>query len=92
MNLSVKQNAILHVTFDSQKELAMTMARVQEFYECNGLRGKAFDFEAFVDFYTANVLNIGALETGAFSLNGWVRRIAYYPTRLPNATLQALTA
>lgn len=54
MNLAVKSDAILHVTFDSQKELAMTMARVQEFYECNGLRGKAFDFEAFVDFYTAD--------------------------------------
>lgn len=40
---------------------------------------------------TANVLNIGTLETGAFSLNGWIQRIAYYPTRLPNATLQVLT-
>jgi hypothetical protein len=41
---------------------------------------------------TANVLNIGTLETGAFSLNGWVRRISYYPVRLAGSTLQALTA
>jgi hypothetical protein len=41
---------------------------------------------------TANVLNIGTLETGVFSLNGTIQRISYYPTRLPNATLQALTS
>jgi hypothetical protein len=29
--------------------------------------------------------------TGGF-LNGYIRRIAYYPVRLPNSTLQALTA
>jgi hypothetical protein len=30
--------------------------------------------------------------TGLFPLNGHIRQIAYYNTRLPNATLQALTA
>lgn len=29
---------------------------------------------------------------GGTPANGWIARIAYYPTRLPNATLQALTA
>jgi hypothetical protein len=29
---------------------------------------------------------------GGESINGYIRRIAYYPTRLPNSTLQALTA
>lgn len=39
-------------------------------------------------------LGIGntAESTSASFLNGHIRRIAFYPTRLPNATLQALTA
>jgi hypothetical protein len=36
-------------------------------------------------------LNIGDRATGARSLNGHIRQIAYYNTRLPNTTLQALT-
>lgn len=35
---------------------------------------------------------IGADRLGAGSLNGTIQRLAYYPTRLPNTTLQALTA
>jgi hypothetical protein len=37
-------------------------------------------------------LQIG--HTGGTSefLNGYLRKIAYYPARLPNATLQAITA
>ena len=29
---------------------------------------------------------------GASQLNGWLRRVSYYPRRLPDSTLQALTA
>ncbi len=36
-----------------------------------------------------DVVNIG--RKGAVHMNGHVRRIAYYPTRLPNEQLQALT-
>ena len=37
-------------------------------------------------------LSVGS-EGGSLNfLNGYIRRIAYYPTRLPDATLQALTA
>jgi hypothetical protein len=36
---------------------------------------------------------IGANPNGnAAFLNGYIQRIAYYPTRLPNSTLQGLTA
>lgn len=35
---------------------------------------------------------LGAAATGAQNLNGHIRRLAYYPTRLPNTQLQALTA
>jgi hypothetical protein len=37
-------------------------------------------------------LNIGARGTGAFPLTGYIRKIAYYPSRLTNAQLQALTS
>ena len=40
---------------------------------------------------TVALLDIGN-RNGAHQINGWVRSIAYYNTRLPNATLQALTA
>jgi hypothetical protein len=39
------------------------------------------------------VARIGVGSGGVASfMNGWISRIAYYPTRLSNATLQALTA
>jgi hypothetical protein len=45
---------------------------------------------------TGTVPTVSNLRIGRFitsnHLNGWIRRIAYYPTRLPNATLQGLTA
>jgi hypothetical protein len=42
---------------------------------------------------TVNRMFIGANPNGnAAFLNGYIQRIAYYPTRLPNSTLQGLTA
>jgi hypothetical protein len=38
-----------------------------------------------------NRLLIGRDDTAGY-INGWIGRLAYYPTRLPNTTLQALTA
>ena len=38
-----------------------------------------------------NRLLIGRDDTSGY-VNGYIQRISYYPTRLPNATLQALTA
>lgn len=39
-----------------------------------------------------NNLNMGSLQTGGSSMNGYLRNITYYPTRLTDAQLQALTA
>jgi hypothetical protein len=36
-------------------------------------------------------LTLGARPGGASNINGWVRRFTYYPRRLSNAELQALT-
>lgn len=63
---------------------------------------KTDDFAACANGGTVATDNLGALPTvnrfyigkdyGGFNaLNGHVRSIAYYPSRLPNATLQALT-
>jgi len=41
---------------------------------------------------TLNQAQIGNRWDNIRNLNGYVQRLAYYPTRLPNATLQALTA
>ena len=38
---------------------------------------------------TVNQLTLGF---SSVYLNGWIQRISYYPVRLPNSTLQALTA
>jgi hypothetical protein len=39
-----------------------------------------------------NQLRIGAEGTGTQGYNGHIRQIIYYPRRLPNSTLQAITA
>jgi hypothetical protein len=39
----------------------------------------------------AAALGIGSTSAGLDHMNGTIRRIAYYPTRLSNAQLQALT-
>ena len=39
-----------------------------------------------------NQLRIGTEADGTLPLNGHIRSISYYPTRLPNSTLQALTS
>lgn len=41
---------------------------------------------------TVSQMLIGSRPSGTNNINGYLRRISYYPTRLPNATLQALTA
>ena len=56
------------------------------------LNGAAPGTSAYVGtFGTQNALEIGQ-QSGASSINGHIRSIAYYNTRLPNATLQALSA
>jgi hypothetical protein len=41
---------------------------------------------------TVTQLDLGRRANGTTYLNGHIRRIAYYPTRLPDTTLQGLTA
>jgi hypothetical protein len=39
-----------------------------------------------------NQLNLGAYPTNSFMLNGTIKKLAYYPLRVTNAQLQALTS
>ena len=41
---------------------------------------------------TITDVNLGFTATDGFALNGWFRRFTYYPRRLANADLQAITA
>jgi hypothetical protein len=41
---------------------------------------------------TVNELGIGVAYTGTGYLNGWIRKLQYYPVALPNAELQEMTA
>jgi hypothetical protein len=54
--------------------------------------GSAVVADTDVGIPTVNRLSMGARGNGLDPLNGHIRQIAYYNTRLPNATLQALTA
>jgi hypothetical protein len=54
MKVKIYNNNIVHLNFNSQKELTFALCRPQEYYECNStkLRGKVFTFEKFIDHYT----------------------------------------
>jgi hypothetical protein len=41
---------------------------------------------------TLSAVLLGVTEDGTGQLNGWIRSVALFPTRLPNATLASLTA
>ena len=69
----------------SKKALAYTAA---DFAGC--LNGGAIATSATGTLPTVTNLRLGRLVS-INHLNGWLRRVVYYPTRLPNATLQALT-
>jgi hypothetical protein len=42
--------------------------------------------------FTANALQVGSYDSGFGSLFGHISRLTYFPERLPDATLQAITA
>lgn len=58
-------------------------------YAKNGVLGVD---DTSVTLPTVNQLSFGSTAGSAFYLNGHIQSIKYYPTRLPNGTLQGLTA
>jgi hypothetical protein len=90
-NSSVQFLSVVGAGFDaafqvSKKALAY---RAADFAGC--LNGGTVLTSATGTIPTVTSFRIGRLGISGH-LNGWIRRIAYYPTRLPNATLQGLTA
>lgn len=71
-----------------------TVRRVATAYRTNdfasSLNGGSPVTDTSLTIPTVSNLYIGCRAAG-FQLNGTIRRIAYWPTRLPNATLQSLT-
>jgi hypothetical protein len=53
MRIKVYNKNIISLSYNTQKELTLTMCRPQEYYECdsNKLRNKVFTFEKFLDHY-----------------------------------------
>ena len=64
MRVKVYNKNIMCVTFNTQKELTLTMCRPQEFYECDSpkLRNKVFTFEKFLDHYLDNKGTLGYFD------------------------------
>jgi hypothetical protein len=55
------------------------------------LNGGAATTDTSATVPTVNKLNIGAWSNDTVTLNGWVSSLAYFRTRLPNATLASLS-
>ena len=90
-NTVVQFQPIVGAGFDapfavSKKALAY---RTADFAGC--LNGGAVSSGATGTLPTVTSLRIGRYVSASFHF-GWIRRIAYYPTRLSNTTLQGLTA
>lgn len=71
-------------------------AKIASSYKVNDIAasvdGGAASTDVLATLPTPDRLFLGANAGGTVNLNGWLRRLNYYPTRLPNATLQALSA
>jgi len=68
---------------------ALAMA-LNDFAACSG--GGTVGTDTVGTLPTVTRLNIGNFNGSSQFANGWIRRITYYPRRLSNAELQAITA
>ena len=96
--IEVNSGGAYSATFNFGSTLANTNYRLAGAYKINdfagSLNGGAVQTDTSGAVQTSfAALNIGYLISGfPFYLNGHIRRIAYYPVRLTNAQLQALTS
>jgi hypothetical protein len=56
---------VYHIHFTTQRELASTFLRFQEHYESPWFKGKVFDLNTFIQWYTAN--SSEGQKTGSFT-------------------------
>jgi hypothetical protein len=96
-NYSVRDGGVDQASLTAGSITAMTIVKQAAAYKAN-------DFAVSVNGAAAVTDTLGSVATGittlrfgqevggANNLFGWLRRVTYYPIRLPNAQLQALTA
>jgi hypothetical protein len=75
-------------TLSNRFALAITSTSGQQ--ASNGLLFTSAD-DTSISVPTATSMTVGALPNGSNYLNGTIRRLTYFPARLPNTTLQRLT-
>ncbi len=72
------------------------IAKIANAYKTNNfascVNGGAVATDTSGNIPVVSALGIGSTLTGSVSINGHIRSISYYPTRLPNATLQSITS
>jgi hypothetical protein len=73
----------------SQRRIASAY-KLNDFAACGQGGSVATDTSGTVP--TVDRFYVGSNQTGGSQLCGYIQRISYYPVRLPNSTLQALTA
>jgi hypothetical protein len=56
------------------------------------LNGSSFESDTSATIPALSTVNIGSNTLGGNPMNGWIRSVALFPTRLANATLASLTA
>jgi hypothetical protein len=97
--------SVLAVTTDSINQCVLTFTsqngllpgRCAYAYQVDNFAASYNGLSALTDLTgtmpTPNLLRVGgAVGAGTFPANTCISRIAYWPTRLPNATMQAITA
>ena len=77
-------------TGTSTNRFAVALSSTSGRQASNGSLNAGSDDTSIV-FPTSSSMTIGALIGGTFSINGCIRRLTYWPQRLPNTTLQTLT-
>jgi hypothetical protein len=85
---TTQANNSIAYTFGTQQQFALSYVLNSINFANAGTLGTE-DTSATIP--TVDQLRIGANPTGANALNGTIKRLTYWPQRLPNSTLQAVT-
>lgn len=95
LDMFVSDGGVTQAALSSGTYTAMTVAKMIGVYATNDFALCTNGGSVFTD-TSGTVPTVSRLEIGnqisSNYLNGYIRRISYYPVRLPNSTLQALTA
>jgi hypothetical protein len=85
---TTQANNTIAYTFGAQQQFALSYVLNSINFANAGTLGTE-DTSATIP--TVDQLRIGANSTGANALNSTIRRLTYWPQRLSNSTLQAVT-